>query len=215
MPEVRVSMFADDLAIWASHKYKEEATRMVQRAVNAIAGWSERWLMTLNVEKCEVALFTLDNNELDYKPEIKINDKQFTFNHYPTFLGVTYDRRLAFTEHIRRTCEKVRKRISILRAVAGTDWGFDKKILKTTYTSLCRSILEYGAPAWMPWTSKTDMETIEKVQLEAARVITGLTKSTPTEALLIEAELPTSLFRYLSSWIISFKSSTSFHCYEF
>ena len=42
----------------------------------------------------------------------------------------------------------------------------------------------------MPWTSKTDMDTIEKVQLEAARVVTGLTKSTPTEALLIEAELP-------------------------
>ena len=187
--EVSVSMFADDLAVWSSHRNKAEAARKVQMAVDAIARWSERWLMSLNVDKCEVSFFSMDAAEANHVPRVSINGQQLRHSEFPTFLGVTYDRMLTFREHCKRTCKKVRKRLSILRAVAGTDWGFDLEILRTTYTALCRAILEYGSAAWMPWLSKTEKENLERVQLEAGRIITGLTKSAPTEAVLIEADL--------------------------
>ena len=41
----------------------------------------------------------------------------------------------------------------------------------------------------MPWLSKTNFEKLEVAQREALRVVTGLPKSTPTEALYLEAEV--------------------------
>ena len=52
-----------------------------------------------------------------------------------------------------------------------------------------RSVTEYASAAWTPWLSKTSQEKLEKAQLHAARTIIGLVKSTPREAVLIEANL--------------------------
>ena len=56
-PGVEISLFADDVAVWAKDRSVEKATDLVQNATEAIVRWSERWLMILSVQKCEVALF--------------------------------------------------------------------------------------------------------------------------------------------------------------
>ena len=53
-----------------------------------------------------------------------------------------------------------------------------------------RSVIEYAAPAWIPWISKTNLENLEAAQRYAARAVTGQLKTTPAEAILIESDLP-------------------------
>jgi len=205
--DVRVSMFADDLAVWCSDRDKERARQKVQRAVNVIADWSQKWMLKLNVAKCETMLFSMDAAEAEYKPSIEINGEECTKVKLATFLGVTYDRRLCFNEHVKRVTEKAKKRINIMRAVASQEWGFDQELLKSTYIAMCRSVIEYGLVAWYPWISKTDREKIEKVQLEAARVITGLVVSSPKEAVLLEADLNEICKRALTNCTIAVEKS--------
>ena len=55
-----------------------------------------------------------------------------------------------YTSHIRQTAAKARKKVNVLKALAGTDWGQDKDTILNTYKATTHSILEYGAPVWAP-----------------------------------------------------------------
>ena len=208
LPEdVKISLFADDIAVWASSKNIREASDLLQRAIDSINGWSKKWLMTLNIEKCEVSLFTLDQAQANTEIKVSIEGKELKNNKFPTFLGITYDRRLTFSEHVRRVIEKCRGRNKMLYALGGTDWGFEKELMRTTYTTMTRSCIEYGSPAWMPWITKTDLDKLERVQHEAARKITGLLQSTPTEAVMMEAGLNTVKNRAQTAAVIAIERS--------
>ena len=62
--------------------------------------------------------------------------------------------------------------------------------LRTVYIAIQRSVAEYAAAAWTPWLSSSNIEKLNRTQLQAARVIAHHVRSTPTEAVLYEADLP-------------------------
>ncbi|XP_061619114.1 uncharacterized protein LOC133472409 isoform X1 [Phyllopteryx taeniolatus] len=111
-------------------------------------------------------------------------------NPTPTFLGVTYDRQLTFIKHTETVARKMATRARAIRKLAHTDWGYDKATLRNTYIATARTVAEYAAPAWIPWISPTNLEKLEASQRYAARAITGLLKTTPSDAVLIESDLP-------------------------
>ena len=59
----QTSMFADDIAVWCTHRSKESATMKLQLTVDKITSWSKRWKLELNPLKCETMLFTQDPGE--------------------------------------------------------------------------------------------------------------------------------------------------------
>ena len=107
----------------------------------------------------------------------------------PRFLGVTYDVGFTFRQHVERVVAKAETGVRLLRCLAGSDWGWGKGLLRTTYIALVRSVLLYGSAAWGPWVSKAVWGAIERVQLAAARIVGGTLKSAPSEAVLLEADL--------------------------
>ena len=62
----------------------------------------------------------------------------------------------------------------------------DRKSLEVIYTSFIRPILEYGDVVWDNC-SQYEKQEIEKVQIEAARIVTGTTKLISLNLLYIEA----------------------------
>ena len=46
------------------------------------------------------------------------------------FLGVTFDRSLLFRPHVEETAKKAERKMSLIRAVANTSWGWRKKDLQ-------------------------------------------------------------------------------------
>ena len=69
-----------------------------------------------------------------------------------------------------------------MKKLASTAWGADASTLKRLYTGRVRPVLEYGMAAWGT-TAKTNMDTMSKVQNQAARIITGSMRSTPIQEL--------------------------------
>ena len=57
---VKTSLYADDLAIWASSPSVECATSVVQAALKRLVEWSSKWRLPLNPLKCETSFFSLD-----------------------------------------------------------------------------------------------------------------------------------------------------------
>ena len=64
------------------------------------------------------------------------------------YLGVTLDRTLSFSEHVRKTKAKLAARNNLLQKLANSKWGADPVTLRTTSLALCYSTAEYAAPAW-------------------------------------------------------------------
>ena len=69
-----------------------------------------------------------------------------------------------------------------MRKLTGSTWGANQKTLKTVYQGSVRPHLEYGATAWST-AAKTNLQSIDKVQNQALRIITGAMKSTPIAAM--------------------------------
>ena len=185
-----VSAYADDLALACRGRKKEDVALRMQAEVDKVASWSQQARLTLNAAKCEVAFFSLDNAEAQWRRQITINGFTTSCTTSPTFQGVTYDRLMTFGKQVKKMCLQMLRRTNLLHVVGGTTWGWQKQDLRTVYIATQRSVAEYAAVAGAPWLSSSNIEKLERTQLQAARAITHHVRSTPTEAVLYEADLP-------------------------
>ena len=181
---------ADVLALACRGRKKENVALRMQAEVDKIVSWSQQARLTFNAAKCEVAFFSLDNAEAQWRPQITINGVPPSCTPSPTFLGVTYDRRMTFGTQVKKVRQQMLRRTNLLRVVGGKTWGWQKQDLRTVYIATQRSVAEYAAAAWTRWLSSSNIEKLERTQFQAARSITHHVRSTPTEAVLYEADLP-------------------------
>ena len=159
-----VSAYADDLALACHGRKKEDvALRMQAEVDNAVSG-SQQARLTFDAAKCEVAFFSLDNAEAQWRPQITINGVPPSCTPSPTFLVVTYDCRMTFGTQVKKVCQQMLRRTNLLCVVGGTTWGWQKQDLRTIYIATQCSVAEYAAAAWTPWLSSTNIEKLERTQ---------------------------------------------------
>ncbi|UYV74128.1 hypothetical protein LAZ67_11002196 [Cordylochernes scorpioides] len=96
-------------------------------------------------------------------------------------------KKLYKNKHIEEVIRKGRDRLKILKYISGREWGADATTLKLTYTSLIRPILEYGYQIYCT-ASETNLKSLERITLSAARIITGLRNTCPNDIMLHRAE---------------------------
>ena len=177
---VHAALYADDLVMWCKEEYATTATYRMRLAADTLAAWAEEWNVTINKEKSSTTLFTLSSKQ---KPGIiKLGDTPLKNEEEATYLGVTFDKRQTWKPHIDRAEGKARRKLAILRKLAGTHWGANQKILKRVYQGAIRPHLEYGSTAWAT-ASKTNLQSLDRVQNQALRLITGSMRSTPIQAM--------------------------------
>ena len=186
---VHVSMYADDLALYALHHQKEAAQTVIQTAVDAVANWSKENKLKLNAAKCEVAFFSMDPGEAGWKPTVTLNNIVLALNKTPTFLGVVFDRTLSFGPQVESLKKKVGSKCNLLAMVASREWGWSSESLKTVFQATVCSALNYCGAAWQPWLSETNIKALDTCQNRALRMVTGQLQTTPLEALRNEAEV--------------------------
>ena len=62
--------------------------------------------------------------------------------------------------------------MGIMKKLAGTNWGANKKILEQVYTSRVRPHLEYASTSWST-AAKSNTSKLNKVQNAEMRIVTG------------------------------------------
>ncbi|GBL99150.1 hypothetical protein AVEN_64140-1 [Araneus ventricosus] len=81
-----------------------------------------------------------------------------------------------------------KKRLNIGKFISCCEWGADAGTLRTTYISPIRPILEHGYQVYQV-AYDTNLDKLERVQLSAARIVTGLRGRIPADMVLYEADL--------------------------
>ena len=88
-------------------------------------------------------------------------------------LGVTFNNKCTWSDHISDITTRAWKRVHVLRSLK---FNLDRKTLEIMYLSFIRPILEYADCIWDNCNNQ-EINEIEKIQIEAGRIVTGATKS--------------------------------------
>jgi len=86
------------------------------------------WCVTVNKDKSSTTLFTLPPKK--QASPTKIGSYTLKEEDKATCLVVTFDKSLIWKPHTLRTEGKARKKLAIMRKLAGTTWGANEQILK-------------------------------------------------------------------------------------
>ena len=124
--EVKLSIFADDCSIWISGRNVNRDASILQSYFNKYQDWCNEWGFRISKSKTTAVVFS---KKIDPEKEIelKIYNDNITFKNSVKFLGVIFDRKLTWNKHIKYIVARCNKRINLLRALTGTDWGANKK----------------------------------------------------------------------------------------
>ena len=126
--------------------------------------------MVMNLSKTKSILFNPCQN-IDFVPELKIDDKTIDVVEEVKLLGLTIRSDLKWTSNTKNIVFKANRRLWILRRLKGL--GVSVPNLVDVFQKQVRSTLELGVPAWQGAISKSERQSIERVQRYAAHIILG------------------------------------------
>ena len=161
-------VYADDVTIVVSHEKTKEAGEGAQIYVDKVVEWIKENLLLL-ADKNQASLFTPDPSEVNYQLTINIDGEPVETSKHPEVLGLTFDQKLNFNEHVK----KVKNTLKLVKAITGTNWGQQKEIVANTYKQYTRPVIEYACPAWAPIISSTNCTKLQTIQNAALRCSTG------------------------------------------
>ena len=118
-----VRAYADDLALAFRGRKKEDVALRMHAEVDKVVSWSQQARLTFNAAKCEVAFFSPNSAEAQWRPQFTINGVSPSCTPSPTFLGEALDRRMTFGTQVKKVCQQMLRRTNLLRVVGGTTWG--------------------------------------------------------------------------------------------
>ncbi|GFV61323.1 RNase H domain-containing protein [Trichonephila clavipes] len=121
--------------------------------------------------------------------------ERLKYSKYPTSLGFTLHSEANCGKHIEKIADKARNRLKILKYLSGSDRGSEVSTLRITYTTLLHVVLEYRYQIFQV-ASSTNLIKLERVQLSAAKIITGLRYSCPIDIVLYEADIQPLTMRF-------------------
>ena len=192
---VQGSLYADDLIIYCTTGKLNTAIRQLQIATNNIINWANKQGLHFSPFKTKAILFERRKKQRDIIPNIKMNDCNIRFEDSVKFLGMTIDKKLNWTEHIKNLKAKAQRSLNILRAISRLRYGPDKQTLLRLYWAICRSKLEYGAQIYSSARPNV-LKLLDPVHNEAMRLCSGAFRSSPASSLLtIMQEVPLALHR--------------------
>ena len=169
------------MVLWCSEEYSTTASYRMQQALEVLESWTKKWSVQVNSTKTTYTVFSLSPKE--QKVTMRLGNQTLNAENNPTYLGVTFDKRLTWKQHTQRTESRAKVCLALMKKLASTTWGADASTLKRLYTGRVRPLLEYGMAAWGTTAKTKNMDKISKVQNQAARIITRSMRSTPIQEL--------------------------------
>ena len=106
-------------------------------------------------------LFTPDPAEYRDELSLQLENTRLPTIRNPKILGLTFDPKLTFNEHIKTLKDKAEKTINILKALTSTHWGKNKETLTNTYKTVTRPILEYAGTIYAPIISDKQLTALQ------------------------------------------------------
>lgn len=193
-----IRLFADDTSLFTVIDNTDSLNVLTEDLLN-IARWAQDWCIILNPSKTKSMTFTRKKSN-NIASDILFDNQTITDEASHTHLGITLSSDATWGEHINTIYDKAACRLNTLRMLK---YDLDRKSLIRFYLSFIRPILEYGNIIW-DGCNKQQSDLLESIQLDAARIITGLRRGTSHSILYDELGWCSLSIRRKNSKLIHF-----------
>ena len=179
-----VSLFADDIEIHSTAATKWETEKNLQKYLKKIEEWAKQWKLTFSVPKCIAVTFSRRRKK-ERDLNLILNNSRITEKNNFKFLGIIFDSRLTWDDHIEYINASLHRRANCIKTLTHGKTPLQLKLLVRIYTAMIRSKLDYGALI-LTTIPKTKLKKLETTQNQILRDILGCFKSTPIPLIQIE-----------------------------
>ena len=164
-------LFADDTSLFFSAANTHDIEGILNHDLVIISEWARKWLVSFSPHKTLAMLFSYLSSG-DY-PHLIFDDVNIKFVPHHKYLGLTLSEIMKWKDHINSILTSASRMIGIMSKLK---FVFSRRALNQIYITYVRPILEYSSVVWDGCTIE-QRNLLEKLQNEAARIVTGLTKS--------------------------------------
>ena len=191
--DIQKSLYVDDLALYYASSRLPVIERKLQLAINQISKWASSHGVLFSKTKC-VAVHFHRGRGLPGEPSLTLNGQPIRFKPHARFLGLVFDQRLTWEEHVRTLKGKSTQALGILKCLSHMEWGADRTTLLRLYRSLVRPMIDFASHIYSSGADK-HLGLINSVHNEALRICTGAFRSSPIQSLCADAGEPPIQYR--------------------
>lgn len=177
--QTNLRQFADDASAFKGYQIFEEILESLVPDLKSMLHWSAKWLMNFNPTKTEGLNICLIDQ---VRQPLILDGNEIVDVVSHKHLGVIFNNKGTWSDHINYISAKALKKIGILRSLKYT---FDRQTLETMYFSFVRSGIEYASSVWDSCT-QNETNQLESIQIDAARIVTGLPRYCSIDRLFVE-----------------------------
>ena len=146
---LKTIIFVDDLSIHLRSNHSIRALRLLQDAIDKIHSWLSSKGFRISIQKTKSIIFQKPRTKMRSLPRpLTIANTPIPQAEIVKVLGLLFHTRHSWIPHIKATKAKCLRAINILKFLSHPKYGCNRNILIPLYTTLVRSILDYGSPIY-------------------------------------------------------------------
>ncbi|KAI5728073.1 hypothetical protein M8J77_011106 [Diaphorina citri] len=192
-PKVESCIFADDCTLFTKSKYMSEVESCLQQSLNNLCSWSNSSGFLFSPQKSRAIHFCRKRRRHN-NPNLSMLDQPLLFVPNMKLLGLHFDTKLKFKQHLTETKSNCLNRINLMKIFCNKTWGADYKTLLQLYRSYVRSKLDYACVVYNS-ASSSSLKTLDTIHHQGIRLALGAFKSSPIPSILSEAGEPPLSYR--------------------
>ena len=174
-----LSQFADDIALWSYGRNTIMSECKIQKHLDKISKWCNVWRIKLNPLKTKVLHFSERKRPL-LECNIKLDNVKLEAEKSVKFLGVTFDHKLTFEDHIKDKIINTRHITSSFYSLKSKKYKIPQKTMINLYKIFIRPNFDYGNTALITADNKYIYKW-EQIQMNILRSILCLNKNINNE----------------------------------
>ena len=168
-PGTQMAVYADDTTLYSlvrsTDTIQQQATSL-QESLDALHAWGLKWRVSFEPSKSQ---YLSVSNRIDPWPHPcpTFGGTSVSREKSLKLLGVTFDSRLSFSEHLRQVSLRANSRLGFLRKASKY---LDTAGKLATYRGFIRPLLEYAHLAWIG-AAKSHLQQLDRVQRRALHIL--------------------------------------------
>ena len=161
--KAKMIKYADDVTVLLPFQKSDSIAEAIETETCNIRDWCLQNGLTLNEEKTKVLLFSKQRIDQELQTNVP------TLVSSAKILGVTFNSRLNWNDHVSEIAKSASRRIYVLKELKKMD-SVTKKDLLQVFQGFILSVLEYNSALFTSMTVK-NRETLEKIGRRCHRII--------------------------------------------
>lgn len=166
-----VAYYADDTALIGTSKLTSALLKKMEHSLAVCNKYFSKWKIKINHEKTQTIIFPFNKSPKRIpRRQLNFNGNAIDIQSQVTYLGVIFDHKLLFRQHISAACDKTMKSFRALWPLLNKRSTLNFKNKNLLFKCVIRPIMSYASPVWYK-AAKCHIKKMQIIQNKCLKMI--------------------------------------------